>query len=131
MLYEVITYFNLAAGYLCPPALILTCGLMGVGKSAVAKALAKSLGAVWVRSDQLRKQLAGRSPMDKDRSAFGQGLYNANRTEQTYQALLDNTDLHLAQGKTVIADASFAQRRHRNAFRQLADRLGVRSYNFV
>jgi len=119
-------YFNLAAGYLCPPALILTCGLMGVGKSAVAKALAKALGAVWVRSDQLRKQLAGRAPLDKDRSAFRQGLYNANQTEQTYQALLDNTEPHLAGGKTVIADASFAQRRHRNAFRQLADRLGVR-----
>ena len=58
-------YLDLALSYAKPsqPRLIAIGGLSGTGKSSVAKALAPKLGpapgAVVLRSDVLRKQLAG------------------------------------------------------------------------
>ena len=55
-------YFRLARGYLLrsklPPTLFITCGLMGSGKSTIARLLARELGLVWLRSDRTRKELA-------------------------------------------------------------------------
>lgn len=115
-------YFTLALGYLCPPGLILTCGLMGSGKSVLAAELATVLGAVHLRSDELRKELAGLSPASRDRSAFGEGLYHREATERTYRALADRAEFHLAAGRTVIIDASFAVKDRRDDFRDLARR---------
>ncbi len=112
-------YFNLALGYLCPQVLILTCGLMGSGKSAVAGELARTLGAVWLRSDVLRKELAGLDPHDRHHSAFGEGLYSREASDTTYRALAETTARHLANGRSVIVDASFARVGQREAFRLL------------
>ncbi|MDX9709033.1 MAG: AAA family ATPase [Trichloromonas sp.] len=115
-------YFSLALGYLCPPGLVLTCGLMGTGKSVLAAELATALGAVHLRSDELRKELAGLSPLSRELSAFGEGLYQREATERTYRALADRTETHLAGGHTVIVDASFAEKNRRDHFRDLARR---------
>lgn len=115
-------YFSLALGYLCPPNLILTCGLMGTGKSVIAAELAAALGAVHLRSDEVRKELAGLSPSSRDLSAFGEGLYHREATERTYRALADHAEIHLAAGRTVIVDASFAGKNRRDNFRDLAQR---------
>lgn len=115
-------YFSLALGYLCRPSLILTCGLMGTGKSVLAAELATALGAVHLRSDELRKELAGLSPLSREFSAFGTGLYNREATERTYRALADRAEVPLAAGRTVIVDASFAEKDRRDYFRDLARR---------
>lgn len=115
-------YFSLALGYLCPPCLILTCGLMGTGKSLLAAELAAALGAVHLRSDELRKELAGLAPLSRDLSAFGEGLYSQEGTERTYRALADRAEGHLAAGRTVIIDASFAEKDRRDHFRDMARR---------
>jgi len=116
-------YFSLALGYLCRrPSLILTCGLMGTGKSVLAAELATALGAVHLRSDELRKELAGLSPSSRDLSSFGEGLYHREATERTYRALADRAEVHLAAGRTVIVDASFAEKGRRDDFRDLARR---------
>lgn len=115
-------YFSLALGYLCPTGLILTCGLMGTGKSVLAAELATALGAIQLRSDELRKKLAGLSPLNRELSAFGEGLYNREATERTYRALAIRAEAHLAAGRTVIVDASFAGKDRRDEFRALAQR---------
>lgn len=115
-------YFSLALGYLCPPCLILTCGLMGTGKSLLAAELAAALGAVHLRSDELRKELAGLAPLSRDLSAFGKGLYRQEGTDRTYRALADRAEVHLTAGRTVIIDASFAEKGRRDHFRDLARR---------
>ena len=122
---EARNYFSLAISYLCPPALILTCGLMGVGKTAIAGKLAQVLGAPLLRSDELRKRLSGMDPMDRDRSDFGQGIYSANMSEKTYRTLLAKAEELLVRGQTVIVDASFALRLNRDQFRQTAVKTGV------
>ncbi len=112
-------YFSLAVSYLCRPALILTCGLMGVGKTAIAQELTQFLGATLLRSDERRKHLAGMAPTTQDHSDFGHGIYSANMSEKTYQSLLEEAKTLLAQGHTVIIDASFASHQNREQFRKI------------
>jgi hypothetical protein len=118
-------YFNLALGYLCPPLLGATCGLMGVGKTTVGKELAESLGAVLLRSDELRKELSGLEATAGRAAPFGQGIYSPERTRRTYDLLWERSRQCLAAGKSVIVDASFSQQAERERFRRAAQELGM------
>jgi aminoglycoside phosphotransferase family enzyme/predicted kinase len=122
---EARSYFNLALGYLCRPVLIITCGLMGTGKTTLGRALARSLGAFMLRSDVLRKQLAGLAEGKRMEVPFEQGIYSPAFTERTYDHLLQRTVEELVSGVSVVVDASFALSRHRNRFREAARRAGV------
>lgn len=113
-------YFNLALGYHLPPMLLLTTGLMGVGKSTLARALADTLGASVLRSDAVRKDLAGLPRACPRPEAFGVGLYTPEMTALTYHALRQQTSELLRVGKTVVVDASFSCRGERQAFFDLA-----------
>lgn len=117
-------YFALTLGYLVPPTLFLTCGLMGVGKSTVARPLALACRARHLRSDIVRKELAGLSSETAVRDSFGTGLYAPQHNLTTYVHLLELARTELAAGHSVVIDASFARRDERNAFRQLAHDLG-------
>ncbi len=118
-------YFNRALGYLVPPALILTCGYMGVGKTTVGQAVAKAIDAPLLRSDALRKELAGIPPEEKRLDAFGKGLYRPAMTRRTYRLLLERSGELLAAERPVVADASFAHKADRELFRDLALRADV------
>jgi uncharacterized protein len=117
-------YFSLALGYLCPPVLILTCGLMGVGKTTVGRALSAALGATLLRSDELRKGLAGLPPTAAREEPFGSGLYSAEMTARTYERLLERARDELAAGRPVVADAAFLRRAERDRFAAAAGRTG-------
>jgi aminoglycoside phosphotransferase family enzyme/predicted kinase len=120
-------YFRLARGYCLrerlPPSLIITCGLMGSGKSALAREIGFELGLVVTRSDSVRKKL---SPVTTDRGAsddYGLGMYDASCNQATYQALLFEAEQLLSQGRSVIVDATFQRAADRASFRDLAKRL--------
>lgn len=83
--------------------LILMSGLSGAGKSTVAKQLARQLGAIHVRSDAVRKHLAG-IPLEQK---GGDEFYTAEWHQKTYQRLLDLGVLLAAEGFTVILDAKY------------------------
>ncbi len=118
-------YFNLALGYLAPQVLIVICGLMGVGKSTLAAALSMSLDAHWLRSDQLRKALAG-MPDDRPQEVpFGSGIYRPELTRRTYAVLAAQAAQGLAAGRSVVADASFGRASERRKLARLARKAGV------
>jgi aminoglycoside phosphotransferase family enzyme/predicted kinase len=118
-------YFNQALGYLCrEPKLVLTCGLMGTGKTTIARELATALGAELLRSDVIRKELAGLSPDRRRHEAFGEGIYSKEAGLATYDALLKRAMAILQTGRPVIVDASFSDRGQREKFRSLAERAG-------
>ncbi len=102
-------YFNLALGYHVPPILLFTAGLMGIGKTTLASALSEVLDAVLLRSDVIRKQLAGNRPDRPGREAFGEGLYAPEMSALTYRKMHRCAQQALARGKTVIVDASFTR----------------------
>ncbi|MCS7206766.1 MAG: AAA family ATPase [Dehalococcoidia bacterium] len=121
-------YFALAEGYgrvLQGPALILVVGLIGTGKSTLARNLASLLGGEVISSDVVRKTLAGLAPTDRRWEPWGQGIYSPTMDLRTYQAMLEQADALLAQGKVVILDASFRSAARRQEAIALARRRGI------
>jgi aminoglycoside phosphotransferase family enzyme/thymidylate kinase len=118
-------YVQLAASYCLPPALLLTCGLPGAGKSTAARQLALPFEAAVVRSDVTRKRLAGLAPGQRSAAEFGGGIYAPDSTARTYASLLERAEQELRAGRTAIVDAAFATRELRAPFAELAGRLGV------
>jgi uncharacterized protein len=118
-------YYNLALGYLLPPTLTLTAGLMGAGKSTLAAALCRAQGGTLLRSDVIRKELAGLAPTEPRRDPFGGGIHTPAFDQSTYQAMLEQARLALAGGGSVVVDAAFAREEDRAHFRRLAHRARV------
>lgn len=118
-------YFNLALGYHVPVTLLLTAGLMGVGKTTLARALAAAVGGNLLRSDVVRKELAGIAPSSARQEPFGTGLYTPAMGAHTYAELGRRARALLTGGTTVIVDASFARAAERQSFLALADALGI------
>jgi predicted kinase len=117
-------YFSLSLAFLKPPpppALIITVGLTGAGKSFLATRLGKRLGIRPIRSDVLRKELHGIDPSQHQLDKYGRGIYRANATAQTYRGLLQEARRYLRQGQSVILDASFMSGSHRMEARNLAE----------
>lgn len=105
--------------------LILIGGLPGTGKSTLAAQVSESLGAVLLRTDELRKELAGLDPATPAPAGFGQGLYAPEMTGKTYRELLDRARTALAGGETVVADASWHDPSWREAARALAEQASA------
>jgi uncharacterized protein len=103
--------------------LILVGGAPGTGKSTVAGALADRLGAVLLRSDRVRKEVAGVPPDVHLPAGLREGIYNPASTEQTYAALVDRASGSLEMGESVVLDASFANARYRRMAEDLAGRV--------
>ena len=107
-------YYTLAWSYVQPQAgqLLVMSGLSGAGKSTIAKALSRQLGGIYIRSDAVRKHLAG-VPL-KERG--DDSLYTPEMSQKTYNRLTELGGLLAGLGYTVILDAKF----DRVATRQLA-----------
>jgi uncharacterized protein len=122
--------FALAASYTGGPTrstLLLMGGLMGTGKSTFARALQRELGWALFSSDTLRKRLARLNPAQPQADAFGQGIYSRERTARTYDALVKEAGRALADGRSVVLDATFLRRVDRQAAAQQAAKFGIRT----
>lgn len=106
------------------PRLWLMQGVSGSGKSWLAEELAESSGAFCLRSDIERKRLFGLDPLD-DSGTIPGGIYTAEAGRRTFDRLRDLARGLLADGHTVIIDATFLQRRHRQPFIDLARDMAV------
>jgi uncharacterized protein len=122
---EAADYLDLAtaAAATVRPALIAMSGLSGTGKSTIAAALGRSLGAPIFASDVVRKELARRSGPAP--AAWGQGLYDPERTKATYKRLWQLATQTLAAGRAVILDATFLDGRRRERLADVAREAGV------
>jgi hypothetical protein len=107
------------------PAMIVVCGLSGSGKSTVARRLADRLGFELLRSDEVRKLLAGVAPTERLSDSYAAGAYSREFTEKTYAALLGEAAARLYDGAGVIVDATFAAPAYRAEALALAARAHV------
>jgi aminoglycoside phosphotransferase family enzyme/predicted kinase len=127
-------YFRLAALYAelggtAEPPFFLVClmGLMGTGKTYLARILKERLGWKRISSDETRKRIAGLNPQERSEDGWEQGLYASQSTQDTYDALLEYAQDQLAMGQNVIVDASFHSDAERRRFGEMAKSLGAKS----
>jgi aminoglycoside phosphotransferase family enzyme/gluconate kinase len=106
-------YYRLAWNYTRPKhgKLILMAGLSGSGKSTVARQIAGTLGAVHIRSDAVRKHLAGISVNQRGDAS----IYTPEMTQKTYGRLLNLGVRLAAAGYAVILDAKYDRAQLRQA----------------
>ena len=103
------------------PALIVTHGLPGSGKTTFSQLALQQLGAIRIRSDVERKRLFGLASLESSRG----DIYSAEATQRTYARLHELAQGILLAGLPVIVDAAFLRREEREAFRLLAQDLSV------
>jgi aminoglycoside phosphotransferase family enzyme/predicted kinase len=107
------------------PCLILTAGLPAAGKSTLSRGLAEQAGLHVLRSDELRKELAGLDPLEDAGDGWNQGLYTPAWSQRTYRALLEQARGRLLKGQRVLVDAGFRRLSRREPFLEAAAQLGV------
>ncbi len=100
-------------------------GHIGTGKTTLAEALGTRLGMEVISSDLLRKRLAGLNPYQPQRDDFDQGLYTPEMTDLVYETMVRKARPILKEGKGVILDATFSQKRWRALARGLAEEMDI------
>jgi hypothetical protein len=108
-----------------PARLLITTGVIGSGKSSVAREVAARLGAIVVRTDALRKRLAGLALSERRQAGFGEGLYSPEMARRTYAEAMALATRILDAGWPVILDGAFSSAAQRSQAREAAARTGV------
>ena len=112
------------------PRLIAVAGLIGSGKSTLSTYLSRHLGIPTVSSDITRKALAGLASHERGDEDYGEGIYSRGFTERTYDALFVRAAERMAEGFSLIVDASFSRARHRVRLAKIAHEAGTEAWLF-
>ncbi len=120
-------YFDLAYSYIDTqgPALFITTGLIGTGKSTLAQALAERLDIPVISSDIVRKSLAGIPVTEHRFEEVRGGIYSADFSQRTYGELFRQASERLSEGRSVILDAAFGRAEDRRKAMELAEEKGA------
>jgi aminoglycoside phosphotransferase family enzyme/predicted kinase len=113
------------------PCLVLVGGLPGSGKSTLAQRLVASAGFVIIRSDLVRKELAGQQSDEPAPAPYGEGIYSSEWTCRTYAECMRRAEAELFQGNRVVVDASFQREENRKRFLEAAERFAVPAVLFL
>ncbi len=123
-------HFQLAVEYakrFSPPRLIVVGGLIGTGKSTLAKQLSADLAAIGLRTDEIRlREFAKERRADQ---GFADGLYAPHVSELVYHRLIQRAEAWVRKGHSVVCDGTFSKASAREVLRQIAQRYGA-SFHF-
>jgi len=95
------------------PKLIIICGLMGTGKTTIAKKVAETNGWALISSDLVRKELAGMPATQREYVEWGEGIYSTEFSDKTYKRMNEIANQLLRKGISVVLDACYGKRSER------------------
>lgn len=103
--------------------LLVIGGKPGAGKSTLAAVLSERLGWPLLRSDVIRKDLAGVPPGGSSASSVGGGIYSEGWNLRTYEAMISQAKVLASLGEPVILDASWSRAGDRAMVRAAASEV--------
>ncbi|MDR3660206.1 MAG: AAA family ATPase [Mycobacterium sp.] len=99
--------------------LIVVGGEPGTGKSTVSRALGTALAAQVISTDDVRAELGAAGRLDGPAGQYGAGRYSREQVQLVYRTMLRRAGLLLAQGESVILDATWRDADARECARAL------------
>ena len=118
------TYLSLAnenAQQLGPALIVTVGGLMGTGKSTLAKRLANETDAMLLTTDAIRSELHG----SNRRLGYAEGKYSDFGRDEIYRTMLRRATDALEFSPTVVLDGTFSSQKKRRNVHDLAERLNA------
>ena len=127
------SYTSLAESFTIPhkPAIYITHGVSGSGKTTISQQMLETMNLIRVRSDIERKRLFNLEAEADSESALDSGIYDTEATAKTYQRLAELAETITCAGHSVIVDATFLQKQDRELFKSLADKQQLDFYIVV
>lgn len=116
-------YFGLAYHYAAgtkKPPLVVFFGLMGTGKSSLARHLREAYGWHVISTDAVRKQLAGVGQATRVWVPYNTGLYSPEMNELTYAEVCRRAGDLLDAGLPVAVDGAFKTQAERQTVIDMA-----------
>lgn len=118
------TFYNLAEKFThrSKGKIFLMMGLSGSGKSTVATYLAAKAGAIHLRSDAIRKNLAGIALYEK----APEEIYSKEMSEKTYSKMKDLGIVLSTHGFNVVLDAKYDLKLLRDKIKTDCKKAGIK-----
>lgn len=89
--------------------IVVLVGLSGSGKSFLASILHEEFGFEWLRSDRIRKEMAGLSAEEKVKAGYCEHIYSPDWTRKVYEELIKRAEKAEKSGRDVVLDATFLE----------------------
>jgi predicted kinase len=96
----------------------------------LARALAHELGWPIFSSDRVRKEMVGSHRSERSSDAARSRLYSPALTEKTYEKLFAAAAAETRAGRSVVLDATFARRLHRQQLKERFNQQRV-AFRFI
>ena len=122
-------YFGLAYGYAGGserPSMVVLYGLMGTGKTSVARHLRENFGWHVLSTDAVRKQISGVGENTRVYVPYNEGLYSPEMNARTYTEVCERAENLLHGGFPVIVDGAFKRQSEREPVIEAAKRTRAR-----
>jgi predicted kinase len=100
-------------------------GLMGTGKTTLARELGLALGWPALHSDAVRKTMAGLHPTTRMPLKFGEGIYSKEFSQGMYREMRRQAREFLQSAPGVILDGSYIKAVERAKVREMARDAGA------
>jgi uncharacterized protein len=124
---DVVRHLDIATRHLENGAvrMALVGGGPGNGKSTVARALAGSVGAQIISTDDVRRELRDSRTISGDPGVLDAGLYSPDNVATVYGVVLRRASVSLGNGQSVILDGTWRDPQ----IRTLAHRLAAQTHS--